>query len=118
LRYYMKYDFEEKKELDVFVKFNKYFKPLWNTNVVEVNSLITQGNEVRKKLNDQFAITLRSKFNRDPFSYELDFDVYTTKSCSFSDYIDILQKLRTYEKQYFLNMITKEFLNFLKAKPS
>jgi len=118
LRYYMKYDFEEKKEFDVFDKFKKYFKPLWNTNVVEINSLITQGNEVRKKLDDKFAITLRSKFNRDPYSYELDFDVYTTKSCSFSDFIEILQELRTYEKQYFLNMITKEFLNFLNAKPS
>lgn len=120
LRYFMHYDFENSDNEKVFNEFNNYFEPFWSVKILQTEDIIVHNLEMRKKLEEEVMITMRSKFNhkKKKYFYELDFDVYTMKKYPIDDYEDVLAKLRHYEKSYFLNSIKKGFLEKLGAKPS
>jgi len=118
LRYIMSYPFETSSDDAISSEFKQNFVPLWNENVVSIQDLLLQGCEIRKKLNNDIVITLRSRFNRaEVVIYDLDFDVYTTQPHNCNEYLALLQTLRTEEKSHFLHSVSKDFLTKLGASP-
>ena len=94
---------------------NSKFNPIFNEVLIPLEKIISQDIQIRKKIDDNIKITLRSQlyFNKKMkiHYYLLDFDTYNSSESPIVDYVQTLSSLRLAEKREFLSFITEDFIS-------
>lgn len=91
------------------------FNPIFNEELIPLEKIISQDIQIRKEIDENIKITLRSQLYFDKkmktYCYLLDFDTYSLNERAIVDYIQTLSSLRLAEKREFLSFVTEDFMS-------
>ena len=94
---------------------NNKFNPIFNKELIPLERIISQDIQIRKEIDENIKITLRSQLYFDKkmktYCYLLDFDTYNPNERAMVDYIQTLSSLRLAEKREFLSFVTEDFMS-------